>query len=112
MTNIWRKDYNKFYDNHKKENKFVYNFDWCKSFIDEYIEIPKNKTSLLDVGCGDGVWSIVLSDYFEVTGIDNSKVGIENAVYYSKEHGKNINFICDDIETIKEKCDVVFCRCP
>ena len=64
MTNIWRKDYNKFYDDHKKENKFVYNFDWCKYFIDEYIEIPKNKTSLLDVGCGDGVWSIVLSDYY------------------------------------------------
>ena len=112
MTNIWRKDYNKFYGEHRKEKKFVYNFNWCKSFVNKYIEIPKNNTSLLDVGCGDGVWSIVLSDKFNVTGIDNSKVGIENAKYFSNQHKKNINLICDDIEKIKDKYDVVFCRSP
>jgi SAM-dependent methyltransferase len=112
MTDLWRKDYNKFYSDHMKESKFVYDIDWCKSFINTYIETPKEKQTILDVGCGDGVWSIVLSDYFEVTGIDNSKVGIENAVHFSKEHGKNIIFICDDIEIMKDKYDVVFCRCP
>ena len=112
MKETWRKDYDNFYDNHKKENKFVYDISWCRKFIDEYIEKPNESKSLLDVGCGDGVWSIVLSEYFNVTGIDNSKVGIENAIHFSKEHGKNIKFICDDIETIKDKYDVVFCRCP
>ena len=97
---------------HTKKNKFVYNLNWCKSFINKYIEIPIEKQTLLDVGCGDGVWSIVLSDYFEVTGIDNSKVGIENAIHFSEEHGKNINFIYNDIEIIKDKYDVVFCRFP
>lgn len=110
--NVWRKDYNKFYYDHMKENKFVYKFDWCKSFINTYIETPRESQTLLDVGCGDGVWSIVLSDKFNVTGIDNSKVGIENAIHFSKIHKKNINFICDDIENIKDKYDVVFCRCP
>ena len=112
MSSIWRKDYNDFYNTYKKKNKFVYDLNWCKSFINKYIEIPKNKTSLLDVGCGDGVWSIVLSDYFEVTGIDNSEIGIKNAIYFSKKNKKNINFICDNIEIIKDKYDVVFCRCP
>ena len=112
MTNLWRKDYNKFYSDHIKEGKFVYKIDWCKSFINTYIETPNEKQTLLDVGCGDGVWSIVLSDNFNVTGIDNSNVGIENAKHFSKQHGKNINFICDDIEIIKDKYDVVFCRCP
>lgn len=107
---IWRKDYNKFYEDHKRKNKFVYNIDWCKSFVDTYIEKPKEKNTLLDVGCGDGVWSIVLSNYFDVTGIDNSKVGIENAILFSKEHGQNINFICGDIQSINNKYDVVFCR--
>ena len=74
--------------------------------------MPKEEQTLLDVGCGDGVWSIVLSEYFNVTGIDNSKVGIENAIHFSKEHKQNINFICSDIQIIKEKYDVVFCRCP
>ena len=74
--------------------------------------IPEEKKTLIDVGCGDGVWSIVLSNHFNVTGIDNSEQGIINAKNWAKKFNKNINFICGDIKDIKEKYDVVFCRCP
>lgn len=112
MTDIWRKDYNEFYKDHADQNKFVYKFDWCKSWIKQYIDIPEKKINLLDVGCGDGVWSIVLSDYYNVTAIDNSEQGIINAKNWANKYNKNINFICGDIKDIKEKYDVVFCRCP
>ena len=49
MSSIWRKDYNDFYNTYKKKTKFVYDLNWCKSFINKYIEIPKNKTSLLTI---------------------------------------------------------------
>lgn len=112
MSDIWRKDYNEFYKNHADKNKFVYKIDWCKSFISQYVDKPSKKTSLIDVGCGDGVWSMVLSDYYNVTAIDNSIQGINNAKKAAIKYKKNINFICNDIQNIDDKYDVVFCRCP
>lgn len=33
MTDIWRKDYNKFYKDHAYQKKFVYKFGWCLKLV-------------------------------------------------------------------------------
>lgn len=50
------------------------------SFLSEFISLIKEKGKVLDAGCGGGLpYTKYLSDYFEVIGIDISKVQIELA---------------------------------
>ena len=109
---IWRKDYESFYREHREKGGSVYDIDWCRSFVGKYIATPKSEKTLLDVGCGDGIWSIVLSDRFKVTGVDNSAEGIRNANILREKRRSDATFVEDSIEIIDTKYDIVFCRCP
>ena len=68
------------------------------SKIIELVNKGANNSVLLDLCCGSGIYSILLSKYFmETIGIDNSKVNIEIANYNST---KNNIFICNRVENI------------
>ena len=113
-TNIWRKDYEAFYKLHADENKPVYAYDWCKKFITERLPKPTEgyRPSMVDIGCGDGIWSIVLSDNYKVTGIDNSEQGITNANILADKYNAKVHFQLADILETQQKFEYAFCRGP
>ena len=56
-----------------------------------------SKKSILDVGCGIGVQSVLLSEQgFNVTAIDISDKMIEQGRRLAKKHNQNVNFILGD----------------
>jgi SAM-dependent methyltransferase len=67
--------------------------------------------TLLDVGCGDGFWSDILSEKFEVTGIDISPDGIAIA---RRKYPQNPYILYDFLKMYKhiQKFDTVFLRSP
>lgn len=76
--------YDKYY---QTENLFGMPYPELMAFFSEY---PK-KGKLLDLGCGQGRDSIPLARLgFEVTGIDNSKVGIEQMNQIAKSENLNL----------------------
>jgi len=83
-----------------------------KEFVD-FVEGGKIKPcKVLEVGCGEGHSSILLSSKgFQVTGIDWS----EKAIKLAKQHNQESNAPCDffvmdfkDMNKLKEKFDFVF----
>lgn len=66
--------------------------------------------TLLDVACGNGVFSIEFSNFFKVKGEDLSPEAIKRANIESK----NINTEYQNCDCINEnsKHDIVFTRCP
>lgn len=65
--------------------------------IEFYKQIPK-KGKLLDLGCGQGRDAIALARLgFEVTGIDNSKIGIEQLNNIAQIENLSLTGIIDDI---------------
>jgi SAM-dependent methyltransferase len=78
-----------------------------EDFTAKSLELAKNKSSVLDVGCGDGFWSNMLSKYYsKVTGIDPSISGIETA----RARYPELTFYNIDLDGYNEKHDVVFIR--
>lgn len=70
----------------------------------------KGGVTLLDYGCGDGYWSLVLSHFLgcKVTGVDYNPLRLERA----KSIVKNAKFIESDLRKRNEnlgKFDIVFC---
>ncbi len=60
----------------------------------EFIERLPANARVLDAGCGAGIpISNMLSEHFQVTGVDFSEAQIELA----KKHVPNANFICQDM---------------
>jgi 2-polyprenyl-3-methyl-5-hydroxy-6-metoxy-1,4-benzoquinol methylase len=56
------------------------------------------KGSVLDLGCGQGRDALFLAQLgFEVTGVDNSKVGIDQMLQAAKKQGLNINGLIADV---------------
>lgn len=86
-------DYDKYYETE----------DLFRKPYDELIEFFKNydhKGSLIDIGCGQGRDCIPLAILgYKVTGIDNSKVGINQMVEKSDREKLNITGLVDDIYT-------------
>ncbi len=75
--------------------------------------IPGKAKTLLDIGCGDGVYTQEIKDNFpsmKVSGFDPAP----SAIAYAKEKYKHIKFYIDDIERIKffpkKKYDVAVVR--
>lgn len=65
--------------------------------IDFYSKI-NNKGTLLDLGCGQGRDAIPLAKLgYEVTGVDNSKVGIDQLNRIAKEGNLSLKGIVEDI---------------
>jgi len=64
----------------------------------EFYSTIKNKGRLLDLGCGQGRDSIPLAKLgFSVTGIDNSKVGIEQLNQIAEKENLPLKGIVEDI---------------
>ena len=62
--------------------------------LDDFIERLPANAKVLDAGCGAGIpISQMLSEHFDVTGVDFSEAQIELA----KKHNPNANFICQDM---------------
>ena len=77
-----------------------------------YQENPYNVNcnSLLDIACGNGVFSKHFSNFFNVKGEDISVEGIKRANIENKN--KNIEYKCCDCINEQSKHDIVFARCP
>jgi len=113
---IWLNDYNEKY---RTINGVDGQLELAKDFLQKRTRIyqgngtPESST-LLDVGCGVGIWALALAQWHDVTGVDNSEVAIEQARSISKyySHRKTLNFICDDVKNINRTFDILFCRCP
>ena len=70
--------------------------------VDDFIERLPAKAKVLDAGCGAGIpISQMLSEHFDVTGVDFSEAQIELA----KKHIPNANFICQDMTTLDFPAD-------
>ena len=86
--------------NYQKEANFI---------IKQFKKEDKKAKKILDLGCGTGKYSFLLSKKgFEVTGVDISKAMIRIAKKKYKNK-KNINFIHKDLKKInlKKKFDIV-----
>ena len=85
--------YDKYYET---ENLFGEPYPELINFFAEYT----NKGKLLDLGCGQGRDAIALARLgYSVTGIDNSKVGIEQMNQIGKDESLNLVGQVDDIYT-------------
>lgn len=84
---------------------------WNKLFTEH---LPKGKLEILDVGCGTGELSILLSQMgHHVTGIDLSENMMEKGRVKARSKGLDITFIKGDAEAPQfenESFDVVFNR--
>ena len=84
-------DYDKYY---KTENLFGDPYQELIDFFKNYN--PKGK--LIDIGCGQGRNSIALARMaYKVTGIDNSKLGIQQMLQVSESENLKITGLVDDI---------------
>ncbi|MBY8992212.1 MAG: class I SAM-dependent methyltransferase [Candidatus Lokiarchaeota archaeon] len=65
-------------------------------FLSEFSSrIPLN-SRVLDAGCGSGAYSRILSENFEVTGVDIS----ENQIKLAKKNAPKAQLICQDMTTL------------
>jgi len=64
--------------------------------------IPKEAKTIIDIGCGNGVITNALANYYDVTGVDRS----HKALSYVKT--KKIQASCDSIPVENNSFDVVF----
>jgi SAM-dependent methyltransferase len=73
----------------------------------DLINIVKSDNTILDVGCGDGIWTNELSKYYKsATGIDINSDGINIA----KQRYPHINFELSCLYEYNQKHDTVFTR--
>ena len=70
--------------------------------LQDYFNNCQIRGNLLDLGCGQGRDSLFLASIgYNVTGVDNSKVGVEQMKNNAQLHDLKINGIVDDIKNIK-----------
>lgn len=96
-------DYNTYY---KTENLFGEPY----AELIEFFKNHESKGTLIDVGCGQGRDSIALARLgYTVTGIDNSKVGIDQMIQMSNSENLKVAGIVGDIYDFDnyQKYDVV-----
>lgn len=96
-------DYDKFY----LSGGFQYDAEWGRKFILERTELALGSGTLLDCGCGDGFWSHLLSEWYDVVGEDPSLGGVMMGA--ARSDG-NPTFYHRSYTESSEVYDVVFCR--
>lgn len=76
----------------EKFTRWLFRFTKDENFLNE-------KSSVLDIGCGNGRNLIFLANYFGVTGLgfDISKTAVNQAILAAKNHNLNLNFSVNDI---------------
>ena len=105
-----------------KPTRLIYTYikDWCMGHIQEHPQFPKFlwRPRIVDVGCGIGVGSNVLSQEADfVWGIDKNLKSIQfakeafernkNGIYYSSQVSfEHLDFMTDTRETMKFDCVV------
>ncbi|MBO5738454.1 16S rRNA (guanine(527)-N(7))-methyltransferase RsmG [bacterium] len=92
--------------------KHIYDSLGIKLFFDKY---DINNAEILDIGCGGGFPCIPIAiEYkdFKITGIDSIQKKINSVRHISEKLGlKNLNFLCDRVENLKnKKFDIVISR--
>ena len=83
---------------------FQVNYNLMIKLFDKIKSFAKGE-KLLDLYCGTGIIGILLSENFnKVTGVEISNKAIENAnINKELNNINNINFICSDVDKIKDK---------
>jgi SAM-dependent methyltransferase len=70
----------------------------------------------LDIGSGDGFWTWLLAEWFQVTGIDPVAGGVDLANAIRRRLPRTIQrrtrFIVGDALEVADTYDVIFCRAP
>ena len=104
-------DYDRFYMN----GGFKYSSKSMKAMLVRNTSLFDNppsdkKKTLLDVGCGDGFWSHLFSDHYNVTAEDSSLGGVMMGSL--KDAEDKITWICGDSTSLSSVHDIVFARCP
>jgi SAM-dependent methyltransferase len=87
-----------------------------REWILEETSLADYRGTCLDIGSGDGFWSVMLSEWYRVTGIDPSPAGIEVAdaikTRLPSKISRRIDYVLGDALEYDVKHDVVFCRAP
>jgi SAM-dependent methyltransferase len=98
-------------DNHQESESFDNTYDEKPEMfghpyqeLQDYFNNCQIRGNLLDLGCGQGRDSLFLASIgYNVTAVDNSKVGIEQMINKAESQGFKIDGIVDDIKNIKLK---------
>ncbi len=105
------------YEDHYRAGGFkAASADWLikNTDIPAFAQSHPQPPTLLDVGCGDGEWSAILSQWFRVTGIDLSETGVATG-RLRPSHGKlPMEFIHGSALDLPPGSfyDVIFARAP
>ncbi len=103
------------YDRHYIAGGFGYSSEEQKKWLEENTPLFTSRFSdkrrtLLDVGCGDGFWSLLLRDQFDVTAEDTSLGGVLMGSF--KDVEEKVSWICADSRHMTERHDIIFARSP
>tara|TARA_Y100000590_G_C15449554_1_gene912129 strand:- start:35 stop:877 length:843 start_codon:yes stop_codon:yes gene_type:complete len=97
---------------------YGYKPEESRDWIIKNTSLSNYRGTCLDVGSGDGYWSWILSEWYNVTGIDplSGPIDLSNEIkkILPDEISNRTNFIVGDALTHipKEKYDVIFLRAP
>jgi 2-polyprenyl-3-methyl-5-hydroxy-6-metoxy-1,4-benzoquinol methylase len=104
-------------DNHQESESFDNTYDEKPEMfghpykeLQDYFNKSTRRSTLLDLGCGQGRDSIFLASLgYQVTAVDSSKVGINQMLKKAQSQGLEIDGIVNDIQNLKlqKKFDVI-----
>tara|TARA_R110002110_G_scaffold16569_3_gene71635 strand:- start:194 stop:1540 length:1347 start_codon:yes stop_codon:yes gene_type:complete len=87
---------------------FGYSASLPLSIIEAQTDLAEGSGTLVDIGCGDGVFSLALSEWYEVTGEDISLGAVMAAA--ARDPESRVTFVHGDSMAMTAKYDVVFMR--
>jgi SAM-dependent methyltransferase len=98
-------------DNHQESESFDNTYDEKPEMfghpyqeLQDFFNNCQIRGNLLDLGCGQGRDSLFLASIgYNVTAVDNSKVGLKQMINKAQSQGFKIDGIVDDIKNIKLK---------
>jgi SAM-dependent methyltransferase len=107
---------NELYDKWYRAGGYGYNPVEERKWLHAHTSLSDFRGTCLDIGSGDGFWSWLLSEWYDVTGIEQYEdpVRIANAIRarLPKPIQRRTQFIAGDALDHHQRYDVVFCRAP